>query len=96
MAATSTTSQRWREEILDDYPRLRQIPTVVDNLVSIYESKPDLFKSAMKDQMRRERKRKPNTNTADDVSDHSTSSSDPEKFVITCIHKVASEKKDDE
>ncbi len=69
----------WREQILSDFPKLRQIPSVVDNLLDVYESDPDGFRSAVKAATRKDRKKQ-----------RVPAPYDPDKFILTCINKVES------
>lgn len=79
-------SQRdtWKQQILQDYPRLNEMPFVVDNLLDLWEKNPEIMKKAIKDEEKKARKHPKKEETKEEEYD-------PNKYIITCISKEAPE-----
>lgn len=77
----SSLREQWRESILADFPKLAEIPSVVDTMLDYYEANPDGFKEMMKEEQKKERKQKKKEEPKEEQP------YDPSKFVITCISK---------
>ena len=44
----ATTRERWKEQLLSDYPKLKVIPHVVDAMIESYLQDPKRFKKTIK------------------------------------------------
>eukprot|EP00775_Hariotina_reticulata_P000037 gene37-167_t len=76
---TKTIREQWKEAILRDYPRLREVPQVVETLMDAYEADPEGFKRGVKRNEKRASKKEEATKPVEEY--------DPSKFTLTCISK---------
>jgi hypothetical protein len=76
----------WKEAILNDYPRLREIPHAIDTLIDLYEKNPEEFKKNTKHLEHKASKKKQHTEAPPSTPEVKVIEGAIEKIEAECSH----------